>query len=355
LSANEFPGVPTGVSSVPGILGQAASFSATGPSFIRTKEQNPLQDDMARSFSAWVKTTSAAQGTISMMGDGGTNAFVLYVNNGVPQAMAEGRTISVAPTVPKVNDGQWHFITVTYPGHAAKFESSQFYIDGEPVAKAATTTSTAVSSNIWGYACLGTQNGSGGLLPYTGAMDDYGAWCGALPPANIKALYNSIATADLKYDASEMDSVFHIYRKKSHGAVGGKTWAYTTGLTGSIGSITKSPSGEYSIVLNSSGQGVTTGKVAVLQNAFHAGTGKSDFSVRRNTDGYYLEGLARTPGRITVRLFSSNGQCLKIYHAKESGSKVSLALEHGQRLLPGTYVVSVETDRGTSMARFVKM
>jgi hypothetical protein len=356
FSRKEFPGPATNISIVPGILGQAASFSSSGPSYIRSFEQNPLDKDMARSFSVWVKTTSTAQGAIAMTGSGDGNAtFSMYVNNGVLQAMAEGNTIQAASTVPKINDGQWHFVTVTYAGNGAKLESSQFYIDGAPVASAPATKSTTVASSLWGYVCIGTQNGSGGASPYTGVIDDWGAWCSALPAANIKALYNSIVTSDLKYNAAEMDSVFHIYRIKSQGAVAGKTWSYAQGLTGSAGSITKNGAGAYSIVLNGSGEGVTTGAVAVLGNGVRSDNGKSAFSVRRMADGYRLECLHPASGRYTMRLFGANGQCLQKFSAKASGKQISLALERGRRLLPGTYVVSIETERETSLVRFVKM
>ena len=353
FSPKEFPGPATNISIVPGILGSAASFSSS--SYIRSFEQNPLDNDMARSFSAWVKTTSTAQGTIAMVGDGQSGSFTFYVNNGVPQAFANGRTIGVAPSVPKINDGQWHFITVTYSGNGAKLESSQFYIDGAPVASATATTSTTVASNIWGYVCIGTQNGSGGASPYTGAIDDWSAWCGALPAANIKALYNSVVTSDLHYNAAEMDSLFHIFRTKSQGTVAGKTWSYTAGLAGSAGTISKNGTGAYSIVLNGSGQGVTTGTVAVFRGGTLVEKEKPAFNVRRMADGYHIECSNLASGRYTVRLFSANGQCLQTYSEKASGKQVTLALERGQRLLPGTYLLSIDTDRGSSVVRFVKM
>jgi hypothetical protein len=291
------------------------------------------------------------EGTILMAGASGWSGLILKVVDG--KVAIKGRNKIIKTLGPIVNDGQWHHVAVSHNTNGS-LESAPVYVDGQLVQKESTGTTTLVPYTRVAVA-VGVEwtwyDGTT-LAPFKGLMDDPGHWAGVLSETEVKALYNSVVNSDLKYNSARMDSLFRIYRSKSAGSVAGKTWSYTGGLTGTPGSITKNGAGDYSVVLDASGLGVTTGTVAVLRSGIRADK-EIVFSVRQLTNTCHLVTATPLKGHYTVRVFSASGRCMQVVSGRASG-KLSLALEQNKRLLPGSYIVSIDTDRGSSIVRFVK-
>ena len=260
-------GLATKVSSSPGILGNSGSFSGLQPSYILMPSVpsasvprllNPIVEDTPRTVACWVNTTEQAKGTLIALSKG-WGAFTLQLTDGIPSVVANGATVKGAASAPLINDGRWHHVAASYPGYGAKAERVRLYVDGTEIPSSVDRPGTVI--NTWpGYgitigADIATQPPRSG---YTGWLDDCGAWASALSDGMIAAINNSARDPAVKLDAATIDKVFSVFRTNTPSNILGKTWYRTDALPGIPGTITKYPSGDYTLVLTDDGKGVTT-------------------------------------------------------------------------------------------------
>ncbi len=157
-------------------------------------------------------------------------------------------------------DGSWHQVTVTWNTTTGVSGSGNavFYIDGVLNRNDNGSGSTWTSSTIAGMAAwsasmtIGTaENSTSG---YSGQLDDVAIWSTQLTATQASAVYH--VGKDLHYNAKDIDTLFTIFAggTGSSGATSdGKTWSYTTGLSGSAGSVVN---GGLAVILDGSGNGV---------------------------------------------------------------------------------------------------
>jgi hypothetical protein len=90
-------------------------------------------------------------------------------------------------------------------------------------------------------------------------MDDLGLWVSALTDAQIALLYSAGREDRLKYNASQMDSLFCLFRKGTGSVtVRGFQWEVVGGLQGSSGDLVLTEDGQYELVLDDEGNGLST-------------------------------------------------------------------------------------------------
>ncbi|MBF0196958.1 MAG: sulfatase-like hydrolase/transferase [Planctomycetes bacterium] len=236
--------VPYDISMTAGVIGNAVKFNGNPKShlgafrnYIEPKDtNNPGKANFSRtgvitydrglSLSAWVKTTMNGTGTIMSVNSGYFNSdnrvLALNTKNG-NFAIGSSQLITTSSVI---NDGDWHHVAFAQERDTSTAEA-KLYVDGQLVVK-------NVPVNFRGY--NGTDFRSwechignrfdlqAGL---DGAVDDPGFWMGTLTPGMIKAMYNSVKKSNLKFNAAQMDDLFHLFRSKKAGRIGGKDWVYT--------------------------------------------------------------------------------------------------------------------------------
>jgi hypothetical protein len=262
--AKYYWGLPSRISPVLGIIGNAARFSGgipplssylTTPGGTSESHLNPIVGSMARSLACWIKTTSAEISTLVSLGTG-TGEFVLRLNKGFPQAVGNnGRSVQVTSGT-AVNDGQWHHVLANYPGGDAKTDRISLYVDSVQRQTTASNPIGGISTSIWGGITIGANQQKSNSV--SGLLDDCGVWSSSLSQGMISALYRAGRDPTIKFDAAIMDRAFSVFRTMEPGVAAGKTWYYSSGIPGSSGTMTKYPTGDYTIVLNDQGEGVTT-------------------------------------------------------------------------------------------------
>jgi hypothetical protein len=130
------------------------------------------------------------------------------------------------------------------------------YIDGE-VAETVPSTAEGYDCRAIRYWECHVGNRYDLNAGFDGAIDDPGFWMGALSPVMVKAMYNSAKNSELRFNAAQMDDLFHLFRNKKPGSVGGLNWTYRTYSGGAAGEIYKK-GGEYFVVLDENGNCMTT-------------------------------------------------------------------------------------------------
>ncbi len=260
-----------------GILGKAGYFSASDSSHVLSGDEKAamIWTDVPRSLSTWIKTESEGENhTILSLGNNPEMSMNLIMHNGNLAMQARGQLV-LTTIGEKINDNEWHMVSLTYPGKGTPLETTKLYIDGQEV-------NTRVSSKptdwerrhtdlIVGAARTGERNKVITYYPskkveiipaeaknfYTGIIDDVALWHGALPSHYVKVIYNAAITPELRYNAADIRSLFKIWEGKTEGNVGEKVWKWTKCPKGSPGEIIKSKD-KYYIIMNDKGYGLST-------------------------------------------------------------------------------------------------
>ncbi|WP_139557686.1 LamG-like jellyroll fold domain-containing protein [Methylotetracoccus oryzae] len=254
-------GLAKNVTSTGGIIGNAGRFSGASPSYIELPvakapvHLNPIISDHPRSLACWINTNAAGRQTLISLG-AGSSAFALQMNNGTPSLVAHGSTVKPTAVLPTLSDGLWHHVATTHPGHGATMMAAKLYVDGVALAVSASNSATKLDTLPWGGITVGAdgQKANG----FSGSLDDCGVWSSALSEGMISALHRSGRDPGIGFAAATLDRIFTVYRTGRAAEVDGAHWSPAAGLTGSAGTITKEPSGDFTIVLGPDGSGVTT-------------------------------------------------------------------------------------------------
>ncbi|HUY69531.1 MAG TPA: LamG domain-containing protein [Candidatus Tyrphobacter sp.] len=186
-SGNGNNGTAHGTAIVAGKLGNARSFNGSSD-YIGTQSGGGLYPAMTTAL--WFKTTSAS-GTHDLFsflqGTCGSDVFQLTPTSFLGLYCFSDGSDALASTNQTVNDGNWHFATLTYDGSHVKI-----YIDGllAGTSGLASGKSIQVSADGGAYFFIGSYLGGGGFFP--GTIDDVRVYNRALTASEIQNLYNSI-------------------------------------------------------------------------------------------------------------------------------------------------------------------
>ena len=154
------------------------------------------------SYAFWMKTSTRAQ----MVALYASSAFYFYATisgSDVVPFIAHPAVGSITSST-KLDDGAWHFITVTTAGSADSGVSSTvtLYVDGSSVATGTVTGSYTPVTAKWE---LG-HYGDGPCCRYTGNLDEVAMWNVTLDANAITQLYNSGEPIDLSSDSGNYDN-----------------------------------------------------------------------------------------------------------------------------------------------------
>jgi len=92
-----------------------------------------------------------------------------------------------------------------------------------------------------------------------GLMDDTAVFGERLTAGQARSLFTIVNDSALDYDATEMQQLFDLFDAGSGSAVvGGTAWYYADSLVGSAGDTLNLGGGNFAVVLDGSGNGVST-------------------------------------------------------------------------------------------------
>ena len=254
-------GKPWDISVVDGILGNAVAFHGNRDSHLSVfcdkafSRTGVITYDRGLSMSAWIKTDMRGTGTIMAANSG----YFLSDNRLLAMNVKDGKfaigSRDFVRTTTDINDGNWHHVAFAQK-RGDYMKDAILYVDGEVAEK--------LPSTVEGYNCVDIAywechvgNRYDLNAGFDGAIDDPGFWLGALSPAMVKAMYNSVRHSDLDFNAAQMDDLFHLFRNKNSGSVGGLKWTHGSYSGGAPGEIYKNGS-EYFVVLDEGGNCMTT-------------------------------------------------------------------------------------------------
>ena len=194
FSGNGNNGTSTnGPTSVSGQVGQALSFNGTN-NYVTIGNPSNLQFDTNTPFSVsfWVKAPSAATNVGFVTKTPTINGIGWYVwsfsgYNSLRFSFYNGTTAYVVSTSQIINDGTWHFATVTFDGSQNR-SGMKAYFDGD---LSGTGTNGAMSFSVLNSnpVNIGARNNNGNFL--NGIMDEVRIYNRALSAAEIKTIYTS--------------------------------------------------------------------------------------------------------------------------------------------------------------------
>jgi hypothetical protein len=175
-------------------------------------------------------------------------------------------------TFTKLGNGQWAQVAVTWEAGSASDNVKHYLNFG----------TTRRTSSVDGPNSIDVDNDEAQLGSkqyvsddeFNGRMDDFSYWVGeALSEGKIVGMFN--LDDQLDYDTLDADALFDTYDGTTGpAAVDGTTWYKATDLTGSPGELLDLGGGDYALVLDASGGGVTTipepGTLALLLGALAA-------------------------------------------------------------------------------------
>jgi RHS repeat-associated protein len=148
------------------------AITATGTAVTYTGTALPTASNAARTVEAWFKTTASAQWQ-TIVSQGSSNRFDVLLHNENASLVfdnAGGLTLD-GPTGLALNDGNWHYIAVTYGSGVVTI-----YVDGQQTATAS-VTDTGTSS--------GLIVGSDGANNLNGSIDEVAVYPAALSQAQV--------------------------------------------------------------------------------------------------------------------------------------------------------------------------
>jgi len=246
----------TGLRTTDGVIGQGIEFPFGAGGYSKSFGVNPFHEDMARTLVCWVKTNSPDKMVLITTGNG---SYTFGLNMGVPQLIANGNTVAAECKKAIVNDNLWHHLAVTYSGRGHSLSEVLFYIDGNVCKSMTSNSTTMINTSPEGFIILGSKSDLKSDF-FNGSMDEVGLWSSALTESMVKTIYGSVRMKDFRFNVSQMDSLFHLFREKGGDTkAGGLKWRYSSGLKGKPGEIRKHRD-HYSIPFNESGEGVISVK-----------------------------------------------------------------------------------------------
>jgi hypothetical protein len=183
--------VPTALATTPGVLGNAAAFSAASQQTL-SAPPSALPDDLRElTFSAWIAPNSlAAHATILRKEDGETRLlFSIQSGRFLTLGINCGRNyaeLDALVSADELTDGRWHLVTATFDGQVMRA-----YLDAREIG---TFDRQVPLNTIHDYVTrrpapffIGSNAASDGY--FDGKLDDLRFYSKALSPAEIKALY----------------------------------------------------------------------------------------------------------------------------------------------------------------------
>jgi len=91
-----------------------------------------------------------------------------------------------------------------------------------------------------------------------GDYDDFALWDDALTVGEARSLYTLAMKVGLNYNASQAQALWDVFTSGTSATVGGKEWAQASGLSGNAGDVFDLGGGDFALVLDASGNGVST-------------------------------------------------------------------------------------------------
>ncbi|HWC59480.1 MAG TPA: LamG-like jellyroll fold domain-containing protein [Verrucomicrobiae bacterium] len=181
----------SGVSFVAGRVGKALSLAGDG-SFIAISNRVVSLDGSTAGVSwtlaMWIKTTQAGAG-FAYQGDGGwgNNNTAFYLNQGNTSAGTRVGAVRYAggwlTGSVSVNDGNWHFITIT-----DNSGTKTIYVDGNLDTTTAGWPNVSVGNQFW---IGGTADTGDGVGKFNGLIDEVSIYNRALSLAEVRSLTNA--------------------------------------------------------------------------------------------------------------------------------------------------------------------
>lgn len=261
-----YVGEASGVGLEQGVLGMAGSFGGPHPTYVLSREWNPINGDMGRTVSAWIKSSAGGSNTISLLCNLPHMQYAFGMSEGV-LTLRDSVTVLLKAEHAPINDGRWHHVAVVNDGGVgAKLESARFYVDGVAVKTAPNVIDRLLNTNKWGRIGVGTQmSGDTRTIgefadAFNGAIDDFAVWSAPLSLPMVAAVNAAARHPKLGYDAAVMDSLFYLYRNATTGSVAGAQWQVATKLKGAPGSVSVDKKGSIVMILSERGEGVRTVK-----------------------------------------------------------------------------------------------
>ena len=165
-------------------------------------------------------------------------------------------------------NGSWYHLVMM--GEAKNGGAMQFYING--------VACTMSGYNNWpGSDPLTGLLMAGGNFTFSGVMDDASMWSNTLSATQVKALYNLGTNSTLHYTAGNASALFAVFDgSQATASIGSRTWNQASGLSGTAGDVVSLGGGDFGLILDGAGNGVSSAAgqgspSAVL--AFEAGRG----------------------------------------------------------------------------------
>ena len=234
-----------------GIDGGSVHFSGIGlDSFITTDFTAVTGTPFT--VSAWVKTTSTGNNGTVYLGDGNTGSsyYVVRVQDGTGKVGARNTSeySGIGSTI--VNDGKWHHLLAVYAGTDLR----EIYIDGLLEATSSALVDE-VNLNRFGIGALTRNTPYAPADRFTGQIDEVALWDRAFGPADAAAL-NGLVTLGLG-NAGDLEAFMTAFDSQGSVLASGRTWAFASGLTGTLGETGGSGAGKDAfIILDESGNGM---------------------------------------------------------------------------------------------------
>lgn len=253
-----------------GVMGERAYFSHTNNSLIATVTTNPIAGNQPRTISTWIRTLQKSPGAYLYSpgylwppNAGGSlwpagSSFRLFVANGVLglQVGAKANLFANQGSI-KLYDGFWHHVAVKFPKNSELANTIRFYIDGKELLPSNAVNVKIFTNTSVNKVNIGGKTHDSAMEGWTGDMDDFAIWASALSYPMITAI--SSCASILKYNASHMELLFNLYRKKTAAniLVNGLNWRYASGLRSPLGRCERSPvDNSFSITLDDKGNGL---------------------------------------------------------------------------------------------------
>jgi hypothetical protein len=265
-----------------GVVGKCGVFNATDTVIVYNDDKESIGFDVIkdvaafpRSVTTWVNTT-ANEGTIAVFGSSLQAGFNLYLQGGKLHVGSKDKAFVVVKNK-IVNDGKWHFIAATYNEIVVGKPELKVYIDGIEVeysigkeivpldykrSKVVLGANRVESTNFNFYYKKEGQEVPKTITKsqlFTGKIDDFGAWKGALSNIQVKALYNSALLSDLKYNATQVNDLFRAFTEKGKCSINGKIWQWSSKLKGNAGDVMKTGN-SIVLLMNAIGEGLVANK-----------------------------------------------------------------------------------------------
>lgn len=260
-------GAAPGWQPVGGVDGGAVSFSGlTGANdFFTAPVTTPASDPV--SISVWFKTVSTQNDGLVFLGNGAASdvykTLRIETNLGRLGIRATGNETKLAGTA-TLNDNTWHHLTGVFESTSSR----KLYIDGVLVA-----SNTAVIGNIpMNRLGIGALTRSNTADLYTGLLDEVAVWGEALTARQVAALH--ALGAARAGNASDLEAFLTAFSGAAPVTTGGRSWAFATGLSGGLGTISGSlTGGDLAVVLDAdagTGMQITNGLALPVIASFTA-------------------------------------------------------------------------------------